>query len=251
MQGAREGQRHRRRGNSLGENSLGNLASKRWGALSAGFDADLRALAGERRVQRGEMLFPHGSPADAFYCVEKGRLRISVVGPSGREAVIGMYEPGQWFGEVSLFTGAPHPYDTRAIELTDVLVVSAAAFHRLVAERPEYLMELTRLVSMRCRLALDWIDETILLPLPMRLARRLIAAKETYGQPGQPGQPGHQGHLAGVVSLRISQEDLSHMLGVSRQSVNRQLKEWESREILRLRYGTVTVLDHDALLQLA
>ena len=165
-----------------------------------------------------------------------------------------MYEPGQWFGEVSLFTGAPHPYDTRAVELTDVLVVSAAAFHRLVAERPAYLMELTRLVSMRCRLALDWIDETILLPLPMRLARRLIAAKETYGQsgqPGQPGQPGHRGHPAGAVSLRISQEDLSHMLGVSRQSVNRQLKEWESREILRLRYGTVTVLDHDALHQLA
>lgn len=235
-------------GKLTGENSLGNLTSKRWGALSAGFDADLRALAGERRVQRGDMLFPHGSPADAFYCVEKGRLRISVVGPSGREAVIGMYEPGQWFGEVSLFTGAPHPYDTRAVELTDVLVVSAAAFHRLVAERPEYLMELTRLVSMRCRLALDWIDETILLPLPMRLARRLIAAKETYGQPGQPG---HRGHPAGAVSLRISQEDLSHMLGVSRQSVNRQLKEWESREILRLRYGTVTVLDHDALLQLA
>ncbi len=156
-----------------------------------------------------------------------------------------MYEPGQWFGEVSLFTGAPHPYDTRAMELTDVLAVSAAAFHRLVSERPAYLMELTRLVSMRCRLALDWIDETILLPLPMRLARRLIAAKETYGQPG------HRGHPAGAVSLRISQEDLSHMLGVSRQSVNRQLKQWESREILSLRYGMVTVLDHDALHQLA
>jgi CRP-like cAMP-binding protein len=209
-----------------------------WGALSPGFDAKLRSMAGERRVQRGDILFPHGSPPDAFYCIEKGRLRVSVCGPSGREAVIGMYDAGQWFGEVSLFTGAPHLYDTRAIETTDVLVVSAAAFHRIVADHPDFLLELTRLISLRYRLALDWIDETILLPLPVRLARRLIAAAAIHGHPVRHRDP---------VSLRISQEDLSHMLGVSRQSVNRQLKEWEAKAILRLKYGAVTLLDQAAL----
>lgn len=199
-------------------------------------------MAGEKRVLRGDALFARGSPADAFYCVEKGRLRVSVVGPSGREAVIGMYEIGQWFGEVSLLTGAPHSYDTRATETTDVLVVSAAVFHRIVAKHPEFLMELTRLVSMRYRLALDWIDETILLPLSVRLARRLIAVNQICGQPRHPDAS---------VSVRISQEELSHMLGVSRQSVNRQLKEWEAKQIVRLEYGTVTLLDQDALLRLA
>ncbi len=219
-----------------------DVTSNQWGALSPGFDAELRSMASERRVRRGGILFAHGSPPDAFYCIEQGRLRVSVSGPNGREAVIGMYEAGQWFGEVSLFSGTPHPYDTRATETTDVLVVAAAVFHRLVAERPEFLLELTRLVSQRLRLALDWIDETLLLTLPVRLARRLIAATAIHGQTVRHGDP---------VSLRISQEELSHMLGVSRQSVNRQLKEWEAKKILRLEYGTVTLLDQGALQDLA
>jgi len=51
--------------------------------------------------------------------------------------------------------------------------------------------------------------------------------------------------------LRLSQEELSQMLGVSRQSVNRQLKEWEAKGILRLDYGRVTLLDKEALRLLA
>lgn len=213
-----------------------------WSVLSAGFDAALRSRAGERRIARGDVLFARGSSPDAFYCIEKGRLRVSVSGHNGREAVIGMLEAGQWFGEVSLFTGAPRLYDTRATETTDVLVVSASTFHGLVMDHPAFLLELTRLISSRYRLALDWIDETILLPLPVRLARRLIAATAIHGHPAGHRDP---------VSLRISQEDLSHMLGVSRQSVNRQLKEWEARSILRLEYGAVTLLDQDALQALA
>lgn len=209
--------------------------------LSAELQVELRACATTRHLSKNEMLCAHGAQPDAFFCVERGRLRVSITSSSGREAVIGMLAPGQWFGEVSLFIDAPHFYDTRAVVRTDLLVVAAADFHAIVRRQPAFLLELTKHICWRYRSALEWIDETILLPVSVRLARRLLAAQDLHLA---------MGRALDSAALRISQEDLSHMLGVSRQSVNRQLKDWEVKEILRLEYGSITLLDQDALRRL-
>ncbi|MCY1259868.1 HTH-type transcriptional regulator Cmr [compost metagenome] len=210
--------------------------------LSPELEKLLRTHAIRRQLAKNEVLFTYGSSPDALFCVDKGLIRVSVTAANGREAVVSVLEPGQWFGEVSLFIDAPRVYDTRAVIDSELLVVPAIAFHRIVDGRPEFLLEFIRLICRRYRWALEWIDETILQPLPVRLARRLLAAQHA--------------HMLSVPddtrsALRLSQEDLGHMLGVSRQSVNRQLKEWESQKVLRLEYGRVTLLDQDALRRLA
>ena len=74
-------------------------------------------------------------------------------------------------------------------------------------------------------------------PLPQRLARQLLSAHEMSS--GDDASAG----------LRVSQEALGQMLGVSRQSVNRQLKQWESEGLLSLSYGRIRLLDVDAVLR--
>ncbi len=212
--------------------------------LSPELEALLRAHAIRKRLARGDVLFTYGSSPDALFCVERGQIRFSVTAASGKEAVLSMLESGQWFGEVSLFIDAPRVYDARAMVDSELLMVPATSFHEIVDERPAFLLEFMRLVCRRYRWALEWIDETMLLPLPMRLARRLLAAKHAHdlSATGVPQEP---------AALRLSQEDLGQMLGVSRQSVNRQLKEWEAQGMLRLDYGRVTLLDQEALRRLA
>ncbi|WP_037024457.1 Crp/Fnr family transcriptional regulator [Cupriavidus sp. GA3-3] len=210
--------------------------------LSPELERLLRTHAMRKRLAKGEVLFTYGSSPDALFCVDRGMIRVSVTASNGREAVVSMLEPGQWFGEVSLFIDAPRVYDTRAIVDSELLVVSAQAFHEIVDGRPDFLMEFIRLICRRYRWALEWIDETILQPLPVRLARRLLAAQHAHLLSAPEGSGS---------ALRLSQEDLGQMLGVSRQSINRQLKEWESQRLLRLDYGRVTVLDQDALRRLA
>jgi CRP/FNR family cyclic AMP-dependent transcriptional regulator len=202
----------------------------------------LRAHAGRRRLAKGDVLFTYGSAPDALFYLERGRIRVSTTAASGREAMLGMIEPGQWFGEVSLLMNAPRVYDTRAVIDSELLVVPATAFHALVDEQPKFLREFVRLIGHRYRWALEWIDATILLPFPMRLARRLLDAQQLHARSVPDDES---------AGLRLSQEELSQMLGVSRQSVNRQLKEWEAKGILRLDYGRVTLLDKEALRLLA
>jgi len=211
-------------------------------ALSAELDALLRANARERRLAKGEVLFTYGSAPDALFYLHHGRIRVSTTAASGREAMLGIVEAGQWFGEVSLLMDAPRVYDTRAVVDCELRVVPAATFHALVDEQPKFLREFVRLIGHRYRGALEWIDATVLLPFPTRLARRLLDAQQLHA---------HAVPSEADAALRLSQEELSQMLGVSRQSVNRQLKQWEGQGILSLDYGCVTLLDKAALRQLA
>ncbi|KQX39720.1 Crp/Fnr family transcriptional regulator [Variovorax sp. Root434] len=197
----------------------------------------LLAVAHRRTLARGESLFHKGSRPDALFGVVSGSLRVSVVATGGREAVIAMLEPGHWFGEVSLLVGRERVYDTCAVDTTEMAVVAAADFHRLVAAHPDVHMAFTRLVCLRLRQALEWIDDVILMPLSVRLAHRLLTLDARASSPGEGG-----GTLLGV-----SQEDLSFMLGVSRQSVNRQLKLWEEDGTLRVRYRGIELLSRAQL----
>lgn len=204
--------------------------------LPQGVRQRLLDVAHRRTLQRGDSLFLKGSAPDALFGVISGLLRVSVVAPSGREAVITVLEPGHWFGEVSLLVDNVRVYDTYAAEPSEVAVVAAADFHRLIAAEPALHMAFTRLVCLRLRLALAWIDDAILMPLPVRLARRLLSLQS-------PANTGTQRASA----LAVSQEDLAFMLGVSRQSVNRLLKLWEDDGTLRVNYRRVEVLRHDQL----
>ena len=184
------------------------------------------------------MLFDCGSPPTAMFYVTRGLIRLSATAETGREAVLGLMEPGYWFGETSLFVNAPRSYDARAVVDSEVLVVPAAHFHAVVDDDPVFLRELLRLICGRYRLALQQINRTILQPFPVRLARRLLweHARRDSGS----NTPSPQ-------AMRLSQQDLGHMLGVSRQSVNKQLKLWERQGLVRLDYGCVTVQDSEGL----
>lgn len=192
----------------------------------------LLAVAQRKTLARGEALFLEGSAPDALFGIIHGAVRASLVGASGREAVITMLEPGHWFGEVSLLLGDQRIYDTYAVEPAEIAVVAAQDFRHLIASRSDIHMAFTRLVCLRLRQALAWIDDAILMPLPVRLARRLLMLS------AQPGR-GTRGNM----TLTVSQEDLAFMLGVSRQSVNHQLKRWEADGTLRVRYRRIELLD--------
>jgi len=200
----------------------------------------LLQVAHRRQLQRGDSLFLKGSAPDALFGMVQGALRVSVAAPDGREAVIAVLEPGHWFGEVSLFVGQHRVYDTCAVEPSEVAVVQAADFHHLVATQPALHMAFTRLVCLRLRQALAWIDDAILQPLPVRLAHRLVTLDS---RPASAEST--------TVVLAVSQEDLAFMLGVSRQSINRQLKQWEEEGMLRVGYRVVELLDRERLARYA
>lgn len=208
------------------------------GILSAELDAALRQHARRRQLGRGEQLYACGSAPDALFCVDKGVLRLSVTSAAGRESVLNLVTENQWFGEASLFSGEPRGNDAIAIVDTVVLIVPAAAVHQLADHRPDFLLQFLAMMGRRYRMILSRMDDTVLSPLPARLAREVLQVHARVIEAAGSHGP---------VTLRFSQEEMSQMLGASRQSINRLLKQWEQSGTIEVAYRSLTVLDPEAL----
>src|SRR5579885_2169756 len=98
---------------------------------------ELASFAVPRRLDDGALLFAKGDAADGLYGVVSGRVRISAAGADGKELLVNLFEPGDWFGEISMFDGLPRTHDAWAIGATELLLIPRERFRALLARRPE------------------------------------------------------------------------------------------------------------------
>ncbi len=222
------------------------------GVWFAGTSAPLRAAllgaATVRALAPGQALFRRGDAPCGLYAVLEGTVRISGTGGSSddsREVLLTLLEPPHWFGEVSLFDGEPRTHDAVAEGPARLLHVAQPALMQMLAAQPAYWRELGLLMSHKLRLAFVALEEAASLPVAQRLARRLVMMAEGYGVRRDAQQGVHRRSIA------VSQEQLSMMLAVSRQTVNQNLKELEARGVLRLNRGGLEIPDLAALQRLA
>lgn len=210
--------------------------------LSADVVAHLAAISSRRRLRDGEMLYARGDAADSLYGVVRGRIRMSVSEADGREVLLALFEPGSWFGEVSMFDGQPRPQDAHAVGDTEVMSLPRTRFLALLDQHPELYGAFARLLCRKLRMALDYIEDVLVLPLGARLAKRLLDLARSYGVPDDV--PDGRGVL---IDLPLPQDDLARMLGASRQSVSKELKAWEAQGLIQVKYRRIRLLDPECL----
>ena len=215
------------------------LESGRWFAhLPRDFSQPLIGMAHLRHLQAGEVLFLRGDAPCGLYAVVRGAISISGTGGranQARSALLTRLEPPNWFGEISVFDGSARTHDAHAAEPTTLLQVPNERLLAWLQGHPEHWHALALLLTDKLRTAFVAMEELALLPAPLRLARRLVMMAEGYGQWNAEGQSRRV--------LSISQEQLSQMLAISRQTTNQILKDLESRHLVRVQRGEVEILD--------
>jgi CRP-like cAMP-binding protein len=187
-----------------------------------------------RSVAAGARLYGAGDPPNGLWAVIEGQVRLKGYPAVGLELLIPILQPGTWFGETSTLDGLPRPTDAIAFEPARVLHVSMAAFAHAADAAPKLYHDLGILACQHQRVALGFIAQTVANPVRVRLALLLA---------GQTDESG------GVV--RIRQEDLAGLVGVSRQTLNRHLNALEREGIVALAYAEITVRDLPRLLAVA
>lgn len=200
--------------------------------------AQLAELALHRRLGEGQRLFAKGDAADGLYGVLSGRVRISTHGHDGRELLVNLFEPGGWFGEISMFDGLPRTHDAYAVGATELLLIPRERFLALLAERPELYPHFLRMLCRKLRRSFDWIEYEAFLPLPARLGARLLELADAYGDATDQGV---------MIRLHLPQEELGRMLNVSRQTISKELNALRERGCISLEYGRVLIRDRAGL----
>src|SRR3977135_777118 len=106
-------------------------------------------LLRERRLAEAEGLCPQGDPGDALFIVTGGRIRLSTTDPSGNEKILTYFTDGQFFGEMSLLTGAPRSATATAETDSQLLVLDKQAFDQMLASHAQIMREMLKIVSQR------------------------------------------------------------------------------------------------------
>jgi CRP-like cAMP-binding protein len=207
-----------------------------FGALTRDQLARLSAYAATRMMPAGTTLFSKGDPGDALYAVCAGTVKITVPSIDGREAMFNVLHAGEIFGEIALLDGQPRTADVVTLTDTELMVIERRDFLSFVHSEPKVALKLIEFLCARLRFASEHFEEVVFLNLPTRLARTLIRLEET-----------EEGPAAEPRKLAITQQQLSLMLGVTRESINKQLSAWAKRSLIRLERGGIAVLDRTSL----
>ena len=200
------------------------------------------ALVGRARLwhlQPEETLFARGDDHDGLCCVVAGALKVGSINPADGTHRLTLYlEPYQWFGELALIDRKPRAQDAVADTASTVLVVPRVALEPWLDAHPQYWRDLARLACGKLRLMLMTWEDNASLSIEQQLARRLLLSATSYGHAVQPTLRRH---------LRLPQEYLARMLGVSRQTINKALKSLASDRIIAVHYAEIEILDVKAL----
>lgn len=198
----------------------------------------LAALTKRRRSRKGLPIFREGDPGAALYIIESGEVKISVTSEDGKEFVLALLGPGDFFGDLALVDGEPHSADAVAREECSLLLLRREDFQRYLASRPEIAMHLLGVLSRRLRRNTTMLQEAAFLDVSARVASALLQLADLHGQPDGDGI---------TIASQFSQTELAAMVGSSRESVNKWLRYYERIGLVRSAGRTLTILEPDQL----
>ena len=192
-----------------------------------------------RRVARGTTIFAKGDPGSGLMGVLAGAVKVSVASADGKDIVLNVFREGDIFGEIALLDGRPRTADATAMSDCELIVIERRDFVPFLSSQPDVMLKFIEILCSRLRRTSEQVQDITFLNLPTRLAKTLLQL--TGGVQGS----------ATPSKATITQREISQMIGMSRESTNKQLRAWAKRGWIRLERGGVGVLALDKLAAIA
>ncbi len=187
------------------------------------------------RVKKGAAIFHKGDIGSKLYAVRAGAVRISAPSEQGKDAIFNLVVPGELFGEIAFLDGGQRSADAVAIDNCELMVIERRDFIPLLRDDPEVAIRLINILCARLRRTSEQVEDIVFLGLPTRLAKVLL---HLY-QPSSTASPS--------TKIHVTQREISQMIGVSRESANKQLQDWQRRKWLKLERGGIVIFNPNAL----
>jgi CRP/FNR family transcriptional regulator, cyclic AMP receptor protein len=188
-----------------------------------------------RKVPRGKRIFAKGDPGTGLMGVLSGAVRISTDSAAGKEVVLNVIRAGEIFGEIALLDGHPRTADAVAMTDCELIVIDRREFIAFLRMEPNVALKIIEILCARLRWTSSQVEDMTFLGLADRLAKAIL-------------------HLSGEATgpkIAITQREIGQIIGMSRESTNKQLRAWARRKWVSLGRGSVTVLNRAALAKIA
>ena len=202
---------------------------------------DLKTIAQAatvRRYEKGQVIFEQETPADAFYTIASGRVKIFKMLPTGKDMILEVFGTGDPLGAVAAYDGRPFPASATALEDTVCVMIPRPVFFRLLEEHPSLVRGLMlgmtiRLVELTNRLA-----ELSGARIEPRFARLFLKLA---------GDMGRQERGGTFIALALSRQELADMTGTTIETAIRIMSRWGKENILQTDKDGFVILNRDSL----
>lgn len=216
----------------------GLLQSGRWfGSLPDALRKSLLDSATIVHLSAGQMLFSQDDPLHGIYAVLSGGISIGRHREDGKEALLTLIDPPNWFGEITLFDRMNRTHHAYAIGDTILVHIAGNTLDQILEKEPRYWQNFGQLLTEKLRILLNQAEDLALRTTAQRLAKRLTLFADNYGNWKDRSRR----------TINIPQEQLAMMLFITRQTTNQILKDLERQGLIKLVYGAIEIIDFEGL----
>jgi CRP/FNR family cyclic AMP-dependent transcriptional regulator len=191
-----------------------------------------------KQLAQKEVLFRKGDPGNQLFGILSGSLKVMATASDGKEVMFALMGPGEIIGEIPILDGGERSASAVAVEATELLTLHRRELIPFLENHPRAVIGLAGVLAGRVRRLSERAEDRQTMPLPGRIAKRLLALSIQYGKHPIVGGP---------VEVRLPQQDLADLVGTTRESVNKQLRAWENQGIVEIGRGRVLLKDPAAL----
>jgi CRP-like cAMP-binding protein len=202
---------------------------------------ELRQLAGlvrEQHYKKNVTIFHINDPGNALFILKSGLVKITIEDQSGREIILRILYPTDFFGEMALIDGMSRSATVTTQEPSDALIIYRDQFVGFIEKSPKILLDMAAVLSRRLRKVNELIRSLAFFDVYGKVARVLLNLAAERGRQTERGM---------VIDLRLTQQELAELAGMSRETMTRTLRDFQQAGCVSIDSGIITILEVDML----
>ena len=202
-------------------------------------------LCTRRVVRPKSVIVSQGSCGRDMFIVMSGSLKVTVLSDEGKEISFVILRQDEYFGELSMIDGRRRSATVTAIEASELLVLSHSDYQQLLQNHPhtatKFLTSMLLTLANRLRATDELYQDSVFLDVSARLAKFLLNSSIKDGDSDSDRRQ---------LDIQLSQYELGTLVNASRESINKQLRDWEMQGIVNVNKGKITLLNPQVLQQI-
>lgn len=194
--------------------------------------SSLAHLALRKRYPKDTVVFFENEEGDFFFTILEGRIKVTILGDDGREVILSVLGPGDFFGEMALLDNEPRSATAIAVEESELLSLHRNDFQSVLNDNRSITSALIRVLSARLRRANHQISTLALLDVYGRVARVIVDMAREEGKRLRDGR---------IAFRRATHQEIANRIGTTRETVTRMLKDLERQGLIHVEGKEIVV----------
>lgn len=191
-----------------------------------------------KEFAKKDTIFSEGDPSEWFYLVETGKVKITKLSQEGKELIIEIIHPGDFFGGIAVVRGFPYPAHAVAMEDTKTVRISKNNMLKILDRFPDLMMKIVQSIGDRLKDSHETTKNIALEKVGSRIASLLLKLSE---------KSGHETGDGIEIDMKLTKQDIAEMVGTTVETSIRTMSLFKKSGLISEKQGKIIIKDRDGL----